>query len=255
VAAIVPARFKLVSEIVGDVQAELGLPVSTDPVGDTGSPISVQLCALLKALGKDLVRDYEWGHLVAENTFLTTSSTEAYAVPDGFRSLVTGTVWDRTNNMPLAAVTPQQWQALKGIEASTTNQLVFRLQDGFIYLRAGNDFAAAGLTIAYEYRSEYWARHPDGTALDPTDTQYDTDTFAASTDVLRLEPHMLTRGLKLKFLQAKGFDTTVAQDDFNRALAAARDFDTAGPVLSINGHGGTMPMLSIRNVTDGGWGA
>jgi hypothetical protein len=65
------------------------------------------------------------------------------------------------------------------------------------------------------------------------------DVFA---DIVLFEPILFIKKLKLAWLQAKGFDTTKAQDEFDAALESWIGKDTSAPVLNVAGNG----MFGLR---------
>lgn len=78
-------------------------------------------------------------------------------------------------------------------------------------------------------------------------------TVAANGDVVNLDSHLMSRALKLAWLEAKGLDTSAAAADYNQTLAAASDEDSQGPTLQVTG-GRMASPLSWRNVPDSGYG-
>jgi len=56
--------------IISDAAAELGLGTVADAYGST-DPNIIQLRGMLKSMGRDLVRDRDWTHLIKEYSFVT----------------------------------------------------------------------------------------------------------------------------------------------------------------------------------------
>ena len=65
---------------------------------------------------------------------------------------------------------------------------------------------------------------------------------------------LITRYVKLKYLEASGFDTTKAQDDFAQTFSFLTGFDKGAKVLNAGRGGRGFPYLSIWNVPDSGFG-
>jgi hypothetical protein len=140
----------------------------------------------------------------------------------------------------------QQWQLFKALTSTGTVGKFFRLFGGLFYL---HPTPTAIETLAYEYQSSYWVQE-DGettrTAAAPTDKD----------DTLHFDRRLLVTGLKVAFLRAKGFDSTAAQDDFDKALARAQGSDGAAPTLSLNGARASLTrMLDGGNLPDTGFGS
>ena len=61
--------------------------------------------------------------------------------------------------------------------------------------------------------------------------------------------------LKMKFLEAKGFDSTKASDSFWAAFQANTGKDNSAPILTAGGFRGMVPYLdAYRNIGDSGYG-
>lgn len=93
-------------------------------------------------------------------------------------------------------------------------------------------------------------------------TAIETPTFAtksaptAGSDVLLFDEQLLVAKLKLAWREAKGFDTTDAQDDFDAAWERATSNSNSAPILSLN-RGATVRgdrLLSGLNVPITGFG-
>jgi hypothetical protein len=71
-------------------------------------------------------------------------------------------------------------------------------------------------------------------------------------DVVRYEPWLIMRYLKLKFYQLKGFDTSGVEQDFMRIFNSLTGKDTGAPVLSMAPQ--TMgQFLGPWSCPDGSW--
>ena len=62
----------------------------------------------------------------------------------------------------------------------------------------------------------------------------------------------MTAGVKLRFYQAKQFDTSAMAADFQTLLDDALAQDTGGPVLSMSRQP-AFPLITIYNIPDGNW--
>jgi len=61
-------------------------------------------------------------------------------------------------------------------------------------------------------------------------------------------------GLKLRWRQEKGLDTTKAADDYTMALDAALGGDGAAPILSISGPAQQEKLLDEASLPETGYG-
>lgn len=150
-------------------------------------------------------------------------------------------------------VTPAGTQATSG----TWNNLTVYAPGAFIESSGGIYSTAGGGTSG--------SHNPVGTGTGISDggiadwayvSAAGSATPAADGDTVRFSGHLMSRALKLAWLQAKGLDTTAATADYNEALLAAGDDDSQGKTLSITrGRGLWEPILSARNFPDTGYGA
>lgn len=219
-------HFDTANNVLNDAAVELALTDAdmADAYAST-NPAVIQLRRLLKALGRDLLREYQWTHLQKTHLLFTFSTSDTYPLPADFARIIDSTAWNRSQQMPLGGpFYAQGWQVLKAHSASGTVWLNYRI--------VGNQLAlhptpATGESLSYEYVSRWWVQE-DGDAL-PT-----TDAPDEASDVLWLDSRLLVAGLVLRFRAAKGFDTAAAQREFNDALAAAQGGDGAAPALSLD---------------------
>lgn len=240
------ATFATVAEVVNDAGKELGLWTAdvTDPFASTDASV-VQMLALLKRLGRKLVRDRQWTHLQTQYTFVTVSNQADYPLPSDFDSMINQSGWNRTNRLPFVGpLSPQEWQYLKARLVGVVFTVLFRPKDGVLTVYPDVN-TPGGYTIAFEYISNAWILKADtSTATAPT----------AATDTVRFDAEAVTTGLKLSWLKAKGFDTTAAQDDFDAALAQDMDADSAAPVLRLNQGTQMEPLVGAANIPITGFG-
>lgn len=235
------------ANIINDAAVELGLYATdvADPFASADANV-VQLCRLLKGVGQDLARDYQWTHLQTEYTFNTSIGLASYALPDGFLRLIDQTSYNRTRQERLdGPLSAQGWQYLQALSASGTVEFWFRV--------TGTEFRltptpTAVFSMALEYISRFWVLHLDD--ITPTD-----DRLNDGEDILWFDRRLLVCGVKLAFQRAKGFDTTATKADFDEALARARGGDGAAPVLSLN-HRGVLAqrLVGPGNLPDTGFG-
>jgi hypothetical protein len=236
------------AQVVNDAAVELGLTSAdvAEPFGSRDANL-LQLCRLLKAAGKDLVRAFAWTHLTKQHTFDTVAAQATYSLPSDFGRLVDTTGHDRTSQAPLLGpLSAQGWQTLAASGTSGTTGLFFRLVGGDLSLYPT---PSSAVTVAFEYVSRYWVQPADSGGSVPT-----SSGPTAGTDACWFDSHLLTRALKLRFLQAKGFDATAAQDDYLSALVQAQGADGAAPILNLSGRSaGGHRLLDGGNVPEGGW--
>jgi hypothetical protein len=234
------------ANIINDAAVELGL-YSTDldnPYASTDANV-VQLCRLLKSVGQDMVRDFQWTQLQKTYTFTTSSGLGTYPLPPDFARIIDQTAWDRTQQLPLGGpLAAQGWQYLRALVTSGVVGKWFRFIGGDLYLQPT---PTAVETLAFEYISTDWVT-PDGEGT-PT-----AQTPTVGTDSLWLDRRLLVCAVKLAFKRAKGFDSMAAQEDYEKALARAQGADGAAPVLSLYGARRLSRVLDGANLPETGFG-
>jgi hypothetical protein len=249
------ARYQPIGDLINRVAVSVGLNKTTDPFA-SADPAFVQLCTLATECGQDLVQENDWQQLEREHAFVTApGDTGLYTLPDDFGYMIDQTGWQQ--GAPGAAypllgpASAQWWSYLQASELYTvTIYAWFRIAQG--QLQLWPQPPAVGIPIAYKYVSRNWVL--DGNAP-PTAPAY-KDNVTQSSDVPLYEPILFLKKLKLAFLQAKGFDTTKAEDEYRVALDAWVGKDVSAPILSLNGGlSYNQPFLGTRNVPETGYGS
>ena len=233
------------NDILNQVGAEVGLDPVNDPFAANDQSYK-QLSYLINAAGEELSQLYPWQFLRKEATITTTLNEDEYALPNDYLYMLNQTMWDRTNDNPVyGPLSPQEWSEMYGRETTTdTLFLHFRIKGNTLCLFP--DTIAAGLDIRYEYISRNWVLQ-SGTS----DTY--TDKCTTGGDTPQFNRTLLGRMLKVKFLEAKGFDTTKAQADLNQAFELITAHSKSAPILCAGRRRG-KGYLGYRNVPDTGYG-
>jgi hypothetical protein len=239
--------WQTVAEIVSDAAIEEGLILA--PVDDpfaSVDPNIIQLLAMLKSAGRSVVRERGWSHLTKEHTFQTVNGQAIYPLPADFREMVDQSGWNRTTRFQMGGpINAELWQYAKAVTIAGTLQPWARFQGGNLSF---TPTPVAVETIAFEYRTWFWVK-PHGQP-DPS-----LDAPAAATDVVCLNHALMVCALKLAWEKAKRLDTTTAQADYDRALAAAMNEDSPSPEVPIGGGGEKTPAKDVwGNVPQSGIG-
>lgn len=145
--------------------------------------------------------------------------------------------------------------------AATTHATLGPWSDG-IAVTTGQYFTNGGNIYLATSTGTTGASGPIGTSGTISDggvnwtyvSPWGQQTPTASTDLVLYDAHVVSRGLKLAWLKAKGFDTTSAQGDWDNALAKVIGADSNMPVLSLNRGAWDEPLLGERNIPITGFG-
>jgi hypothetical protein len=237
-----------VTNILNRVAAEVGIAPVTDPIASQ-DPLFVQLRYLLNTAGEELMQAYPWEILTKSHRIQTVAGDSGvYTLPSDYGYILNQTQWDRSKNVPLGGpLSPQQWTYLKGRDlASNTLYASFRISQGKFNIFPENP--PAGLDLNFEYQSCAWVFNGDD------ENPVYTHEVELASDVPLFDKTLITRALKVKYLESGGFDTTKAQADYNQIFAFLTGTDKAAPILNAGRKRGGFPLLSAYNVGDTGFG-
>jgi len=242
------ARQETATTIINRTALEVGLDTVTDPVASSDKNF-IQLTGLLTVAGMELVELHEWEVLNAIFTFTTAvpSDTGSYSLPTDFAYMIDQTGWDKTNNIALAGpLSPQDWSYLDGRDlVSQSIYASFRIQDNMLELFPQPP--PNGLEVRFEYISRNWAKQSDDTPI---------EEISNGSDVVLYDPLMTQKFLKVKWLEAKGFDSSAARIEFENIFNARTGKDTGAPIINAGRARAGVPYLTpYRNTRDTGYGA
>lgn len=229
-------------EIIQQAAVEMGFQKPLAAVTSTDDT-ALQLVALLRAVGEELVRDHEWQSLLGEFTMTTTAGLDTYSLPTDWSRPINQTEWSRTNHWRLSGPkSSQEWQTLKGGLLASGPRTRFRFKGNKIVF---HPVPGADESIALEYISNAWVL--DGsTGLPKSVIQSDSDKHL-------FDDRVLIDGLKLKTFEIKGWDTTAFRMNYEHQLQLAKDQVNGAPMLSLTRRNQTPVLLSSANIPDGNW--
>lgn len=233
--------------IVQQAMLEIGLPKPNEAV--TSSDLTVQqFVALFNSAGNEMVVGNNWNKLVKEYTITTVADQDSYLLPTDYSSYIDQTIWDRTNHWPVIGVkSSQEWEQLKGGLLSSGPRTRFRINNGKfnIFPTPGVSGGTVGAVIAMEYVGTGWLQDSQ-----KTNTYY--SLAKSDSDISLFDEWLIVKFLKLKYLEAKGLDTSAAAKDFNNVWQARQGQDKGGDILSLSPRRGGM-LLGFGNIPDGSW--
>jgi hypothetical protein len=241
------ARFKTINDIVNQVAVEVGLTKQEDIFSSTDAAFA-QFIALGNAVGYELLSNAAWEGLVREHSFTTQAGDDGkYDLPDDFAYMINQTGWDQTNDVPLGGpLSAQEWTYLKGRDlVSQTIYASFREIENAFWLFPQPP--PEGLEISYEYISRNWV------IPGATPTEFN-DSLNQPGDIVLYEPFLFERALKLRFLEARGFDTNMAMSQYTTAMTSWEGKDKGAPILNAGSRRSGIPYLDFRNLPDTNFG-
>jgi len=237
-----------VLEVLQTAASEMGLQQPQAAFDNPSDLTAVQLGALYNATGEMLVKRRVWRRLFREHSFVTVVGQGAYPLPPDFARPISQTEWDRSNLWPMIGPeSPQQWQWLKSGILSTGPRERFRLVGDTLEIwpvPTATSTPSPNLNMSFFYVSKYWAEDVDAVPKAKATTNSDSCIF---------EDRLMISGVKLRFFQAKGFDTSAYASEFQSNLDDALAQDSGAPILSL-AREPQFPLLTIYNLPDGNWG-
>ena len=235
-------RYLTAQEIVNRSAVECGLSAVSD-VFASQDPAIVQLRTLLTSAGQTLIQDYIWQRLLMSYEFTALAGDSGtYDLPADFSYMIDQTGWQQGGPAiaPLMGpASPQIWSYLKASSLYSVSLYVwFRIAEGKLELYPQP--VVSDVPISYQYVSRGWVLAGDLTTLQ--------DSVTNNGDTVLFEPIMIVNFLNLKFLTAKGFDTTSATQNFQSSLRSWEGKDASAPIL--NQGGGGLPTYLLGATTN-----
>ena len=165
-----------------------------------------------------------------------------YALPSDYDSIVPRTQWDKSKHWEmLGPESAQQWEWLLSGFISTGPRIRWRLLGGYFQIWPGY---SANENLGFEYRSKGWALSAAGAVK---------NSFTVDTDTCIYPDRLMVLSTKLKYFQAKGFDTTAIYRDYLTEFETSVGQDTSAANLSFAPRPGSV-LIGWDNIPDSGYG-
>ena len=229
--------------------AEVGVSTPSSVIGNTDANV-VQMLTLLNREGKWLARGYDWQVLRKEGSFSTLAANQQVADLTSFTNvaaasvtdldrIVPKTMWDRTASEQIGE--PLTAARYQGDLANVTAGVRYR------YIIRGNALffspvPPASHEIYFEYFKKHWCASSGGTGK---------VAFTVDTDVGILDEDLLTQGLVVRFLKAKGLDYAEEFRRYEHLISVLTGQQSPAPDLSMTPP--TAIDVTDPFVPDGSW--
>ena len=165
-----------------------------------------------------------------------------YALPSDYESAVPRTMWDLSKHWEmLGPESPQQWEWLLSGFISTGPRIRWRLLGKYFQIWPG---VSTNELLGYEYRSNGWALSANNTVK---------TSFTVDTDTCIYPDRLMVLATKLKYFEAKGFDTTAMFRNYLEEFEIVRAQDMSAANLSFAPRPGTV-LIGYDNIPDTGFG-
>lgn len=179
--------------------------------------------------------------VTATGTTFTLTKVK-YSMPSDYDRQIDRTHWDKSKHWEmLGPETPQQWEWLISGYISTGPRIRYRIFGDYFQI-----WPAIGTadTLGFEYTSKAWAADSGGTAK---------NSFTVDTDTCIFPDRLMVLGLKKKYFEVKGFDTTMYERDYQRQLAMAKTNDAGNATLSFAPRPSQV-LIGWANIPDSNYG-
>jgi len=165
-------------------------------------------------------------------------------MPTDFDRLIDRTQWDKSKRWEmLGPETPQQWQWLKSSYISTGPRIRWTRMGGYFQIWPA---IAANEYLGLEYISKNWV-------LAAADVTPSKSSLTVDTDTCIFPDRLMVLGLKLKYFEIKGFDTTAIYRDYMMQKDIAKANDGGAKILSMAPRDSQV-LITIAQVPDSGYG-
>ena len=166
-----------------------------------------------------------------------------YDLPADYDSIVPRTQWDKSKHWEmLGPESAQQWEWLLSGFISTGPRIRWRLYGNYFQIWPG--YSSSEL-LGYEYRSKGWANDAAGAVK---------NSFTVDTDTCMYPDRLMVLSTKLKYFQAKGFDTTAIYRDYLIEFDISVAQNTSAANLSFAPRPGSV-LIGWDNIPDSGYGS
>lgn len=217
------------------------LAASTWQATGSGIPLSDEILTVDSATQVTLKQTPTASGTAAAVVFVKTK----YTFPSDYDRLVDDTEWDQSKHWQnIGPSTGQQWAFLKSGFISSGPRVRFKPMGGYFQIWPG---LSTSDVMGFQYVSNQWVLATADT-ITPT-----KGSFTVDTDTCVFPDRLMVLGLKLKYFQVKGFDTTAFQKDYDMQLSIAKANDSGSQTLSMAPHLSEQ-LLSAANIPDTGFG-
>jgi hypothetical protein len=179
----------------------------------------------------------------ASNATQLTFGQTKYPLPADWDRQTDRTHYDKSKRWEMLGPTsPQQWQFLKSSYISTGPRVRYRIMGGEFQIwpiLSTNEY------MGYEYISTAWADSAAGVAQ--TSLMLDSDTCI-------YPQRLMVLGIKRKYFEIKGFDTSAFERDYQAELNIAKANDQGSATLSFAPRTANV-LIGWENIPDANYGA
>lgn len=220
--------------------AMLALPIAADPAGSVDTNVVLMRTAANLA-SLEMLNAYEWSQLTKRGSLTVYTATPpvpgqptevAFDLPEDFYRMIDQTT---SGHGPVA---PQGWMI------TPNSSMAWQIRQRQIWFLSPPP--APGQPFDYMYLSRALVQDADDPNLYKNVATKNGDTF-------QLDGILMTLLTRVKWLEAKGFDSSAAVRDFLLAFDSRIGAEKGATVLNMAGRPG-FPLISVCNLPSSGYG-
>jgi hypothetical protein len=228
----------------------LSLPIPSDPAGSE-DPNTVLMRTVVNLASLEMLNTYEWADLtkmasIDVFTAAPPSSTQAtetaFDLPEDFYRFIDQTQWNGAMRFPaVGPVAPQGWMTYMVFPISANFTLTWQIREGKIWFL--NAPPAPGQQFRFMYLSRALVQDADNPDLYKNVASKNGDKFI-------LDGLLMTLMTRVKWLEAKGFDSSAALRDFMLAFDSRVGAQKGANILNMAGGRHDYPYIGIGNLPE-----
>ena len=238
------------SSVIGTSCGLLSLPKPADPAG-SADPNIVLLKATANLASLELLNMYEWPSQTKMGsidvfTDVPPSPSQAtetpFNLPQDFYRFIDQTQWNGAMRFPaVGPVSPQGWMTYMVFPISANFTLTWQIREGKIY------FLNAPAVPGQQFRFMYLSR---ALVIDADDPTLFKNIASKNGDQFTLDGVLMTLLTVVKWLEAKGFDTSAASRNFMVAYDSRVGAQKGANILNMAGGRHDYPYIGIGNLPE-----
>lgn len=236
--------------VVSNACVLLSLPVPADVAGSQDPNVALlRTSANLSSL--EMLNAYEWPTLtkMGEIDVFTTeapSSSQAtetaFNLPQDFYRFIDQTQWNGAMRFPaVGPVAPQGWMTYMVFPISANFTLTWQIRQNQIYFL--NAPPAPGQKFRFMYLSRALVQDADNPQLYKNIASKNGDKF-------QIDGLLMTLFTRVKWLEAKGFDSSAAARDYMTAFDSRVGASKGANILNMAGGRHDYPYIGIGNLPE-----
>ena len=243
-------NFATFQTLLQQVCALLNLAVPADPVGST-DPNLIMMRTAANLTSLEMLNAYEWSQLTKDGTITVQTVTVpppgesnevAFDLPGDFYRFIDQTQWNGAMRFPaVGPVAPQGWMTYRVFPISANFTLTWQIRQNQIWFL--NPGPPPGQAFRFMYLSQALVRDAD-------DPNLYKNVATKAGDTFMLDGILMVLMTRVKWLEARGFDSSSAVRDFLLAYDSRIGAQKGANILNMAGGRHDYPYIGIGNLPE-----